>query len=484
VLGARLGTGALHTTYRARDTRSGRDVALRVIVPPAERAHEVYERLRASTAAVVALRHAGLVAPVAVDRDGDAVLWVTPFLEGGNVDELLELHEPLPFDAVLALVTDAAAALAQAHARGLVHGGLKPTNLFADADGRARVTDLGIQASQRARAAQGEAEALNAYAAPEQWRGQLPDACADQYALAVIAYELITGQRRPKTMVEGIATLEPLEVQTLAPLRPELDMRVNEVLRTALSASPVNRFATVTEFAQALAAAGRPRATRAAHGGLFSALGLRHLAVAAAVALAGALVALALDPDVRRALHEKLGTLSDDASASAAALEARTARAGARALGGTALPSARLALRDGTLDRRKPVVRDGAGRRNRSGTAADANASTAAPAASASGGPSARSPGPAGGATATPGTSGPAPGAGAITAPSTGAGGARHRRRCHGDHRRAHRGGGHWVTKCSRRPHRPLAPITPHARQDTGVRRDGRLARHLRAPLA
>jgi serine/threonine-protein kinase len=245
VLRERLGAGAFSVTYRARDMHAGHEVALRVVTPPADRLDDTLTQLRAGADAVTALRHAGIVPPATVQRDGEVLLWATPFLDGGSVGELLDMPEPLPFDAVAALVSDAAAALAAAHARGVVHGGLKPTNIFADADGRARITDFGVHDVERAlaRGHAGIAHALGPYAAPEQWRGAIADARTDQYALAAIAYELITGRRREASVVEGIATLEPLEVQTLGPLRPGLDMRVNEVLRTALSASPVNRFA-------------------------------------------------------------------------------------------------------------------------------------------------------------------------------------------------------------------------------------------------
>src|SRR6185312_12395644 len=93
-----------------------------------------------------------------------------------------------------------------------------------------------------------------AYAAPEQRRGKHVDGRADQYSLAVIAYELLTGRRRIGfDSVEGIDTVAPIEVLADTPLRKDLPLYANLALRRALSASPANRFPTSTAFADALA---------------------------------------------------------------------------------------------------------------------------------------------------------------------------------------------------------------------------------------
>ncbi|GJG86422.1 hypothetical protein tb265_16030 [Gemmatimonadetes bacterium T265] len=299
---AYAGAGTVGDTWHATDLTAERDVALRVIDAPAGDAGLVLAAVRRLQTAAVAADHPGIVAPLAVEPGaGDAVLVATPYIEGGSLADVLAAPDPLPFDAVVALLRDVAAVLAHAHARGLAHGGVAPTNIFADADGRARLTDFGVAGvAALLPAARGRAF-LRAYTAPEQWRGHPAEPASDQYALAVVAYELLSGAPHRAPDVEGVATVAPIEVSVFTPVRPGVGLGVNAALRTALAASPVNRFPTVAAFVDALGAgAGRPARGRSRLAAPLPYVGAGGAVVAALGAAAVVLVRPAPAPIVAR----------------------------------------------------------------------------------------------------------------------------------------------------------------------------------------
>ena len=287
-----IGEGPVGLVCRARDRATRQEVALKLLAIDPDEALPAYEGARQAERIAEAVAHPRAVVPRVADPVGSTVFYTTPHFPGGSVEGVLASRSPLPFDRILAVLRDAAEVLDRAHERRIVHGGLKPSNLLFDAEGRVHVSDFGVVSIFGARGTRSQVN--DAYVAPEQWRGQRVSGQADQYALAIIAYELITGQRRADARnVEGIAVLEPLEVSAFGPLRPELGMHVNAALGRAMSAGTANRFATVGEFVAALAgAAGAEAPQRGARAPLLR----KDLVVAAGVValLAGAF-ALALD---------------------------------------------------------------------------------------------------------------------------------------------------------------------------------------------
>jgi serine/threonine protein kinase len=137
-----------------------------------------------------------------------------------------------------------------------VHRGLTPSNVLFDSAGHACITDVGVTDDILGQCGIHGSIAARArtYAAPEQWRAQKIDGRVDQYALARIAYHMLTGgQREQQEIVEGVHTLSPIEVLAEVPLRKDVPLYVNAALRQALSANAANRFATATNFANAFA---------------------------------------------------------------------------------------------------------------------------------------------------------------------------------------------------------------------------------------
>lgn len=179
---------------------------------------------------------------------------ITALEAGGSVAKLLESAKPMPLGNVQRIVTEVAEELSRAHEKGWVHGALTPENILFGGDGRARLADFGISETLRSAGLVSEAGGAHehAFAAPEQWRGQRVDSRTDQYSLALIAYELLTGHRRlDAAEAGGVKMLDPVEVQAHTPLGRGIPLYVNEALRMALSANPAHRFATATQFADA-----------------------------------------------------------------------------------------------------------------------------------------------------------------------------------------------------------------------------------------
>jgi len=254
-----LGRGQFSSVYRAVRLEPRGDVALKLLDVTSSSNPDLLRRLETLARATGALGLSGVVAPLGIEQYEAGTVLVMPLLRGGNLATLLHARGPLPLGDVEKLAHSLAATLDQMQERGLPHRGLTPENVLFDTSSRPYITDLGVTDTlASAKGIHGSRSSrAGAYAAPEQRRSQKVDGRADQFALAVIVYEFIMGARRVETeLLEGIQTLAPIEVPADAPIRKDVPLYVNAALRRALSANAANRFATSTEFAEALSGRG------------------------------------------------------------------------------------------------------------------------------------------------------------------------------------------------------------------------------------
>jgi serine/threonine protein kinase len=251
-----LGRGQCSTTFAAVQADLGRHVALKVLHFDRGTRQELARRVADEVRISQGLADECLLVYSRFERRESVAVIVMPFMPGGSVEALLRGSASTPLARIQEIVRGIATSLDCLHRHGAVHLGLTPTNILFDSRGGPLIADRGVTNMMlEAEGAHGtRSSRARAYAAPEQRRKQKVDGRADQYALAVIAYELLTGHRRlEEDGVQTIQTLAPIEVLPDVPLRAGVPLYVNAALRRALSAGPANRFETTTQFADAFA---------------------------------------------------------------------------------------------------------------------------------------------------------------------------------------------------------------------------------------
>jgi serine/threonine-protein kinase len=210
-LRARLGEGGFGEVYEAWDTRLHRSVAIKTIRHGGTASTDLVREARLAAS----LRHAAFVKVHAVEDDGKRQFIVMELVQGRTLKRILE-HGAVPVSTALDWIGQVAEAMRYAHATGLVHGDIKPSNLMVQDDGRVRILDFGLAMHHDALATetvslgtnssseQTDPQGTIAYMAPERLQGATPDQRADVYALGVILYEVVCG-KRPFTTLRGLA---------------------------------------------------------------------------------------------------------------------------------------------------------------------------------------------------------------------------------------------------------------------------------------
>jgi hypothetical protein len=260
-----IASGGMASVWEAEDLLLGRVVAVKVLgaqyaSDPAARAR--FQR-EARTAAQVS-DQTNVVTIYDIGEHHDDAFIVMEYFAGGTVADRLRAArndggEPVPRETALRWLSEAANGLDVAHAAGIVHRDVKPANLLLDAQGRLAVADFGIArlADDTQMTQTGQVLGTAAYISPEQAMGQPASAASDRYALAVVAYELLTGSR---PFSGGPPTAQALQHAREQPPRasqasPDLPPAVDPVFARALAKDPAARPATATEFVEGLAKA-------------------------------------------------------------------------------------------------------------------------------------------------------------------------------------------------------------------------------------
>jgi hypothetical protein len=278
VLERLIGVGGMSAVYLARQEHPHRQVAVKVVHPPAtvgaEERAQFLERSRHEADAAAVLDHANIVPIYEFGENGDLAYLVMPYLAGGSLADLLSREGAFPMRQAVAYVEQMAAALDYAHAHGIVHQDVKPSNLLLHPDGRLLLADFGI-ARMASDSTSGAAPrqpdrswGTPEYMAPEQITGEQITGATDTYGLGILTYTMLTG--RPP--FEGVSTVDVLSRQLheapppLRTRRPDVPPHVEEVVSWALAKQPTDRPGSAGTFARALeeAAASAGEASMAA----------------------------------------------------------------------------------------------------------------------------------------------------------------------------------------------------------------------------
>jgi len=259
-----LGAGGMAEVYRARDTRLGRDVAIKVITAEFSDSPDRIKRFEQEARAAGALNHPNVCAILDVGIHEHSSFVVMELLEGESLRERLNAG-PVPVRKALDWTAQAARGLAAAHEKGIVHRDLKPENLFLTKDGRAKVLDFGLAKLTRPEVIApcgekpvsvtptetGAILGTVGYMAPEQVRGEAADHRADLFALGAILYELLSGKRA----FEGVMAVETLYLicyEEPAPLSGsglEIPPGLEAIVRHCLEKEPAQRFQSASDLA-------------------------------------------------------------------------------------------------------------------------------------------------------------------------------------------------------------------------------------------
>ncbi len=253
-----IGRGGMATVYRADDLRHNRPVAIKVLHSHLAESLGP-ERFLREIQIAGRLQHPHIVPMYDSGRAGDLLYYVMPFVEGESLRQRLQRQHRLPLEDAVQIARSIAAALDYAHRQQVIHRDIKPENVMMH-DGEAVVTDFGIAKAISAAASNsltqtGMAVGTPSYMSPEQASGEVEiDGRADVYSLGAMLYEMVTGSA-PFTGPNMQAIMAKLFMEQVPPVRdarPDAPEFLDQAITKSLAKTPAARFATASQFAQAL----------------------------------------------------------------------------------------------------------------------------------------------------------------------------------------------------------------------------------------
>jgi len=259
-----LGAGGMGVVFLADDLTLDRAVAIKVLPPEVSGDQTVVSRFRREAKTAARLDHPGIIPIYRVENEGGLDYFIMKYVPGRSLERVLSDESTVSIPFATRVLREASAALAHAHRNGVVHRDVKPANIMLDADERVILTDFGISHASTAAAPEatteprltqvGTAIGTPQYMAPEQAVGQTVDGRADQYALAIVGFEMLAGRvpfddETPHAIIHRQISEAPPDLTTL---RPDIPRHIAALIAKSLRKSPASRFATMEEFALAL----------------------------------------------------------------------------------------------------------------------------------------------------------------------------------------------------------------------------------------
>jgi hypothetical protein len=246
--------------YLAEDPVIGRQVAVKVVQLHADldtrELAEIQGRFEREFRAAGTLSHPHIVTVFDVGQDGESAYIAMEYVRGESLEKVLESEDhSLTFGEIADLTFQLGSALDYAHERDIVHRDIKPANVLINWDGQAKITDFGIvKMTSSTMTRTGTIIGTPAYMSPEQVVGKEVSGASDQFSLAVILYQMLTGERpfgaeNPTSILYKIVHQDPLPPQEV---NRDLPTPVNQVLLKALAKDPAERYPTCRALAVAL----------------------------------------------------------------------------------------------------------------------------------------------------------------------------------------------------------------------------------------
>ncbi len=305
---APLGAGGMGEVYRARDSRLGRDVAIKVLPSAVSADTDRLKRFEKEARAASSLNHPNIVTVFDIGESAGVPFIAMEMVEGQTLRDVLA-EGPLPTKRLLAVAAQVTDGLAKAHAAGIVHRDLKPENLMVTRDGFVKILDFGLakltqpeeqDETTQAPTMSGETAAgiilgTAGYMSPEQAMGKPLDFRSDHFSFGSILYELATARRAfaRESVPETLTAIIRDEPESIASLNPPSPAPLRWIVERCLAKNPDDRYASTRDLAHDLAAL-RDRPAEpggSASGARSRALGPRWLVGLAAASLAVAAIA-------------------------------------------------------------------------------------------------------------------------------------------------------------------------------------------------
>ena len=251
-----VGRGGMGAVFLAQDLTLERPVAIKVLPPEVSNDETLVGRFEREARTAAKLDHPNIIPIFAVESAGDLHYFVMKFVDGESLEQVLA-SGALSMEQSQECLWEAARALGHAHTRNVVHRDIKPGNIMFDHDGRVMLADFGISKAMQSSTQYtqtGQVIGTPFYMSPEQAKGQEVDGRSDQYSLAVVGFQMITGRlpfqdQAVHTIIYKHIFEEPPSIREL---RPDCPAYVAAALHKALAKEPDGRFPTMDAFAGAV----------------------------------------------------------------------------------------------------------------------------------------------------------------------------------------------------------------------------------------
>lgn len=225
----KIGEGGMAVVYKAFCHRLSRFVAVKIMRDEMAADEEFKRRFCAESHAIAMLSHPNIVAVYDVSHSDDVEYIVMELVDGITLKQYMDKRGAISWKEALHFTKQITKALAHAHSRGIIHRDIKPQNIMLLKDGTIKVADFGIAALENEMQESGQAVGSIHYIAPEQARGENPDARSDIYSLGIVMYEMLTG-RKPYTgetigeiAVKHMSSLPTMPSDIVPDIPPELE---------------------------------------------------------------------------------------------------------------------------------------------------------------------------------------------------------------------------------------------------------------------
>jgi serine/threonine protein kinase len=254
-----VGRGAMGVVYRAQDPVIGRTIAIKTIrltdIGDDEELQRLKERLFREARSAGILSHPHIVTIFDIGQEGDVAYIAMEFVNGDTLEKLMKSPHALSRQMVLDVLRQTAAALDYAHSKGIVHRDIKPANIMINENRAAKIADFGVAKILSQQITQADIVlGTPSYMSPEQIEAKGVDGRSDQFALGVISYQLLTGEKpfTGDTLPTLLYKIVKQDAQPLHQLNATLGAQVDPVLKKAMAKSSADRYPTCGEFVDAL----------------------------------------------------------------------------------------------------------------------------------------------------------------------------------------------------------------------------------------